>query len=985
MGEIMRRKVFISYAHEDNTQFSDLCRHLGPLKKEGLIEEWTDRMIKSGQDWSREINQAIDQADIFLLLISSHFNDSDYCQGVEMKRALERYAEGEVEIIPIIIKSCDWENMPYAKFQSLPGPDTDSNQVEFKPVVKWEDNETAWTTVAKRLRDKIQDLNKKVQNNPLDKYGRRVAIADAEEISGANLYLLEDGFKGREKELSELGAWLREGAERMLCISDLGGTGKSALVWNWFNSKQTLHYLAENGFRRFWVTFYARNFDSGKCLEALAQQLGIPTVIGSDAESVMSTLADRIKDRLSKERWLLVFDGLEREMGAFANPEHYQVDSEEQDSRNERKEILNEDCYIRGHIFPTLLTDLSRTENRIVITTRIFPANFRGMPSIREYPFGPMSDEDIERIWLLACQEVKRDRDLLGEFFRKVDYHPQVVLAVAAAVEESGQSFSKWFNRFPPEDRQQCLAEDCLKTTRRHRWMDLATQDLIKAERRDPWLTLCYIVRHSEASQIESLEKNLVESDAEGQTRLGHFVSLTALIKTLEYLKKRRLIGISADATLVDVHPVVRGQVMSYILRQYRAGGEKDKELLEHIESSDMTDLIQRFIAMPDFDQYAAGLERVVDGVGDVPHGRSLRLNLLQRVYPSPPTPGDRPWLTALPLPRLRREQARVLEMTANELMARSNATDWIHSERIFQRAITAYQLCGDSERVESCHRQFAWQSLYSGDLFESEKRILGDLRNPKDDNAPYWLALMLSIRSRESWVQDMLELLEKRRSDRWSLQTLAECWLYLDRYDKAIELAERALALRDKERAVVGQLLWERVTLGLALLRKGDGDEALEHLNFALDRGTGWVYNIIAMFALAGLVEKIRLDACGSESALERGQIGLYLKRYEGADPHGKFQIPAAEVKLALARSYIDSQEWTSAINVLSETITIARGKRAGFEYKSAFRRIARLKKEFPVLAPVDLQTELPDMEVLDHDSELTGWWNNWRNDNEK
>ncbi|MFN6204019.1 MAG: hypothetical protein ACK496_16295, partial [Acidobacteriota bacterium] len=289
------------------------------------------------------------------------------------------------------------------------------------------------------------------------------------------------------------------------------------------------------------------------------------------------------------------------------------------------------------------------------------------------------------------------------------------------------------------------------------------------------------------------------------------------------------------------------------------------------------------------------------------------------------------------------------------------------------------------SERVESCHRQFAWQSLYSGDLFESEKRILGDLRNPKDDNAPYWLALMLSIRSRESWVKKLLNLLEKRSRDRWSLQTLAESWLYLDEYDKAIELAEKALALRSKERSNVGQLLWEKVTLGLALLRKGDGAAAIEHINFALERGTGWVYNIIAMFALAGLIEKVRLDARDSQSPLERVDIGLYLKRYEGADPGGKFQIPAAEVKLAVAMGYIDGQEWAEATKVLSEAITIARGKRAGFGYESVLQRIASLKNDFPGLAQVDLQMEQPDTDVLDHEEELTMWWDKWRQEHEK
>ena len=79
---------------------------------------------------------------------------------------------------------------------------------------------------------------------------------------------------------------------------------------------------------------------------------------------------------------------------------------------------------------------------------------------------------------------------------------------------------------------------------------------------------------------------------------------------------------------------------------------------------------------------------------------------------------------------------------------------------------------------------------------------------------------------------------------------------MYLDQYERAAGLARQALDRREKEPASVQQLLWEKVTLGLALVRLGRDDEAIEHLDFANDRGTGWCYNLVPMFALAGLIE---------------------------------------------------------------------------------------------------------------------------------
>ncbi|MBK7599642.1 MAG: hypothetical protein IPJ07_14420 [Acidobacteria bacterium] len=62
---------------------------------------------------------------------------------------------------------------------------------------------------------------------------------DEREIKGANQYLLGERFVGRKKELVDLTDWLGREGDRILCICDLGGTGKSALVWHWLNSEST--------------------------------------------------------------------------------------------------------------------------------------------------------------------------------------------------------------------------------------------------------------------------------------------------------------------------------------------------------------------------------------------------------------------------------------------------------------------------------------------------------------------------------------------------------------------------------------------------------------------------------------------------------------------------------------------------------------------------------------------------------------------------
>ena len=113
-------KVFLSYAHEDDAHRAALVDHLTPLIDAGVLEVWHDRRIRPGADWSTEIDTNLENADLVLLLVSRYFMASDYCKGVEVKRALERRAQGLTKVVPVILSSCHWTRSPIGKLQALP-------------------------------------------------------------------------------------------------------------------------------------------------------------------------------------------------------------------------------------------------------------------------------------------------------------------------------------------------------------------------------------------------------------------------------------------------------------------------------------------------------------------------------------------------------------------------------------------------------------------------------------------------------------------------------------------------------------------------------------------------------------------------------------------------------------------------------------------------------------------------------------------------
>src|SRR5216684_5186433 len=105
-------KIYFSYAHEDEPLLNKLKSHLRPLQRQGLIDVWHDRDISAGTEWEREINQHLNEAEIILLLVSPDFMNSDYCYGVEMKRAIERHERGEARVIPVILRTTIWQVEP---------------------------------------------------------------------------------------------------------------------------------------------------------------------------------------------------------------------------------------------------------------------------------------------------------------------------------------------------------------------------------------------------------------------------------------------------------------------------------------------------------------------------------------------------------------------------------------------------------------------------------------------------------------------------------------------------------------------------------------------------------------------------------------------------------------------------------------------------------------------------------------------------------
>lgn len=143
-------EVFVSYSHKDETLRKKLDDHLIGLKQQGVISLWHDRKIIPGREWASEIDSNLSTAHIILLLVSANFFASDYCYGIELRRALERHEAGVARVIPIIIRPVDWQNAPFAKLNALPK--------DGRAVTIWRNRDEAFVDVAKGIREAAREL-----------------------------------------------------------------------------------------------------------------------------------------------------------------------------------------------------------------------------------------------------------------------------------------------------------------------------------------------------------------------------------------------------------------------------------------------------------------------------------------------------------------------------------------------------------------------------------------------------------------------------------------------------------------------------------------------------------------------------------------------------------------------------------------------------------------------------------------------------------
>jgi hypothetical protein len=94
--------VFVSYCHKDEQYKDKLITHLGTLQKADLFEVWSDEQIPGGAEWEKKIFEAMENANLAILLITAQFLTSDFILTKEIPKLLEMHKSKGLIVFPII-------------------------------------------------------------------------------------------------------------------------------------------------------------------------------------------------------------------------------------------------------------------------------------------------------------------------------------------------------------------------------------------------------------------------------------------------------------------------------------------------------------------------------------------------------------------------------------------------------------------------------------------------------------------------------------------------------------------------------------------------------------------------------------------------------------------------------------------------------------------------------------------------------------------
>jgi len=234
-----------------------------------------------------------------------------------------------------------------------------------------------------------------------------------------------ENFTGRAAEFQMLDEWINNDKDNLLVLRALGGFGKSALTWQWFNNKVDKAKWQT----AVWWSFYEKESGFENFLLETLKHLGMKV-----KDSVRQQLNDLL-EAMRGTNILIVLDGFERLLRQYGRMDAaLQSDDEDADIDPSQR-----DC--SSPLTETFLRGLSGAgmRSKVLMTTRLCPrvlesADGKLLKGCREEPLAAFSPEDA--VTYFHNEGIKATRAEVIEACAAYGYHPLSLSLLVGLINE---------------------------------------------------------------------------------------------------------------------------------------------------------------------------------------------------------------------------------------------------------------------------------------------------------------------------------------------------------------------------------------------------------------------------------------------------------------------------------------------------------------------------------------------------------------------
>jgi tetratricopeptide (TPR) repeat protein len=789
------------------------------------------------------------------------------------------------------------------------------------------------------------------------------------------------GLVGRQAELNALTDWVADPVSRVriFCVVAIGGMGKSALAWKWFNdiAPQEMKPLAG----RLWWSFYESDATFDNFLDRAL------VYVSDESEEAVRALPrpDReaqLLAALDERPFLLVLDGLERILIAYNRMDASSLADDDYDQQTANRVAgaiglpasagqsfvgqhrLRQTTDPRAGAFLQKLAMVKKS--RILISSRLYPSELQlptgyPRPGCFAYFLRGLSDDDALALW--RGLGVSGARQELVPIFRSVGNHPLLIQALAGEVgnyRKAPGDFAAW----RAEHRNFDPASLPLVQSRTH-FLALALKGL--DERNSEVLRT--LVGFRMPASYATLEALLV---GEGKA----CAAAPELDRALSELEDRGLIGWDREANRYDAHPIVRGVVWQLadaksqraiyaaLAAHFEPMATPEWEKVESL--ADLAPAIERYHTLVGLGRYDEAFTLFRDRLDEATLYRLAahreRIAWLERLFPD--GPAGSPALTS------ERDQSYTLNALAQSYQISGQPG---RAVPLFRRADQIYE-----RRADDNHRQIVLSNLGDalfeiGAFREAESVLRQALVLNRKLEDKFWEADTLRnlgrVLTAPSDAVSSIVLgrsrrlhasLDDRQGESVFTAYLAERSLWRGEFAEAAAYADQAWELAAVQR-VERDFVDAALRQGQAALGLGDITRADERLHHALTRARA--VNLVE-FELAALISLAELE-------LRRGTAEAKPRLadvWEAAElgPYPLQQTDAFNIFAAIARAEGDAP---AAIDAATKAYRAAWCDGPPYAYhwglEKAKAHLAALGAAEPPLPPFDESKFAPMPEV--------------------